>query len=175
MESRGSDAQPSSSNMISLEFVRDSPPGSLGPGSVDDDEYVEYSLDMLADFPTNVEEEERVNCSNVLRFDSFFRVNYRFYPYFSCFYKKCHDFCTVISTQSFQFFVSYLSPELTFSSRIMAFERGTLMGMEKSLILAVENSSSDRFEKKSKGLGTELLLLQRSLHQSRQKKHQKSG
>ncbi|XP_057771847.1 uncharacterized protein LOC130991575 isoform X2 [Salvia miltiorrhiza] len=60
VESRGSDAQPSTSNMISLEFPRDSPHGSLGPGSVDDDEYVEYSLDMLAEFPSNVEEEERM-------------------------------------------------------------------------------------------------------------------
>ncbi|KAL1543193.1 hypothetical protein AAHA92_20200 [Salvia divinorum] len=60
VESRSSDAQPSTSNMISLEFSRDSPHGSLGPGSVDDDEYVEYSLDMLAEFPSNVEEEERM-------------------------------------------------------------------------------------------------------------------
>lgn len=61
VESRGSDTHPSTSNMISLEFSKDSPHGSLGPGSVDDDEYVEYSFDMLADFPNNVEEEERVN------------------------------------------------------------------------------------------------------------------
>ncbi|XP_042064777.1 uncharacterized protein LOC121808376 isoform X2 [Salvia splendens] len=60
VESRSSDAQPSTSNMISLEFSRDSPHGSLGLGSVDDDEYVEYSLDMLAEFPSNVEEEERM-------------------------------------------------------------------------------------------------------------------
>lgn len=60
VESRGSDAHPSTSNMISLEFSKDSPHDSLGPGSVDDDEYVEYSLDMLADFPNNVEEEERM-------------------------------------------------------------------------------------------------------------------
>ncbi|KAG6431117.1 hypothetical protein SASPL_109192 [Salvia splendens] len=60
VESRSSDAQPSTSNMISLEFPRDSPHGSLVPGSIDDDEYVEYSLDMMADFPSNVEEEERM-------------------------------------------------------------------------------------------------------------------
>ncbi|KAL1548552.1 hypothetical protein AAHA92_16770 [Salvia divinorum] len=60
VESRSSDAQPSTSNMISLEFPRDTPHGSLGPGSIDDDEYVEYSLDMMADFPSNVEEEERM-------------------------------------------------------------------------------------------------------------------
>lgn len=56
--------------MISLEFPRDSPHGSLGPGSVDDDEYVEYSLDMLAEFPSNVEEEERVNASHVFALSS---------------------------------------------------------------------------------------------------------
>ncbi|KAL7123910.1 hypothetical protein ABFS83_14G013600 [Erythranthe nasuta] len=59
VESRGSDSQASSSNMISFELSSTSPHGSL-PASIDDDEYVEYSLDTLADFPTNVEEEERM-------------------------------------------------------------------------------------------------------------------
>ncbi|KAL9140090.1 hypothetical protein ABFS82_14G013200 [Erythranthe guttata] len=59
VESRGLDSQASSSNMISFELSSTSPRGSL-PASIDDDEYVEYSLDTLADFPTNVEEEERM-------------------------------------------------------------------------------------------------------------------
>ncbi|KAL3828835.1 hypothetical protein ACJIZ3_017637 [Penstemon smallii] len=58
VESRGSDS--SSSNMISFELSNGTPQGSLVPASIDDDEYVEYSLDTLADFPSNVEEEERM-------------------------------------------------------------------------------------------------------------------
>lgn len=60
VESRECDSQPSSSNMISFDLSNSS---NVPAGSVDDDEYVEYSLDMLADFPTNVEEEERVKKS----------------------------------------------------------------------------------------------------------------
>lgn len=66
VEKRVSDSYPSTSNMISLELSKGSPHGSHVPGSVDDDEYVEYPLDMLADFPSNVEEEERVSVTNVL-------------------------------------------------------------------------------------------------------------
>ncbi|CAI9771017.1 unnamed protein product [Fraxinus pennsylvanica] len=58
-EGTGSDSLASSSNMISFELSGDSPHGTL-PASIDDDEYVEYPLDNLADFPSNVEEEERM-------------------------------------------------------------------------------------------------------------------
>ncbi|KAL3812729.1 hypothetical protein ACJIZ3_013997 [Penstemon smallii] len=57
VESRGSDSHPSSSNMISYELTDGSP---HVPTSIDDDEYVECSRDTLADFPSNVEEEERM-------------------------------------------------------------------------------------------------------------------
>ncbi|KAL6503432.1 hypothetical protein OROGR_025355 [Orobanche gracilis] len=57
VESRDSDSQASSSNMISFEL---SGAGSHAPLSINDDEYVEYPLDTLADFPSNVEEEERM-------------------------------------------------------------------------------------------------------------------
>ncbi|KAL8515413.1 hypothetical protein ACS0TY_014204 [Phlomoides rotata] len=63
VESRESDSQPSSSNMISFDLSN----SSNVPGSVDDDEYVEYSLDMLADFPNNVEEEERMVMVAILK------------------------------------------------------------------------------------------------------------
>ncbi|KAG8373023.1 hypothetical protein BUALT_Bualt12G0127800 [Buddleja alternifolia] len=54
VESRSSDSQPSSSNMISFELSGASPHSSNVPTSIDDDEYVEYSLDTLADFPSNM-------------------------------------------------------------------------------------------------------------------------
>ncbi|KAK6117280.1 hypothetical protein DH2020_048974 [Rehmannia glutinosa] len=64
VESRGSDSCPSSSNMISFELSKSS---SHVPGLMDDDdEYVEYPLDTLADFPTNVEEEERMFMEAIL-------------------------------------------------------------------------------------------------------------
>ncbi|KAL3634563.1 hypothetical protein CASFOL_021617 [Castilleja foliolosa] len=62
VENRVSDSQASSSNnMISFELSGSSPHGSHNrPISIDDNEYVEYPLDTLADFPSNVEEEERM-------------------------------------------------------------------------------------------------------------------
>ncbi|KAK6117296.1 hypothetical protein DH2020_048967 [Rehmannia glutinosa] len=64
VESRGSDSCPSSSNMINFELSKSSPhmPGLMD----DDDEYVEYPLDTLADFPTNLEEEERMFMEAIL-------------------------------------------------------------------------------------------------------------
>ncbi|KAK6130398.1 hypothetical protein DH2020_035808 [Rehmannia glutinosa] len=64
VESRGSDSCPSSSNMISFELSKSSRhvPGLMD----DDDEYVEYPLDTLADFPSNVEEEERMFMEAIL-------------------------------------------------------------------------------------------------------------
>lgn len=50
----------SSSKMISFELSNGHPYGPNVPASIDDDQYVEYPLDNLADFPSNVEEEERM-------------------------------------------------------------------------------------------------------------------
>ena len=56
-EGSGTKPVPSSSKMINFEFTN----GHHVPTSIDDDEYIEYPLDNLADFPSNVEEEERVS------------------------------------------------------------------------------------------------------------------
>ncbi|GFQ01278.1 hypothetical protein PHJA_002271700 [Phtheirospermum japonicum] len=62
VENRGCDSHASSSNnMISFELSGSSPHVSHNkPISIDDNEYVEYPLDTLADFPSNIEEEERM-------------------------------------------------------------------------------------------------------------------
>ncbi|XP_073308059.1 uncharacterized protein [Primulina huaijiensis] len=65
VESRGCDSHPSSSSMISFELSNGSH-CSHEPASIDDDEYVEYPLDTLSDFPSNVEEEERMFMEAVL-------------------------------------------------------------------------------------------------------------
>uniref|UniRef100_A0A5B7BHQ8 AB hydrolase-1 domain-containing protein n=1 Tax=Davidia involucrata TaxID=16924 RepID=A0A5B7BHQ8_DAVIN len=59
-EGSGTEPIPSSSKMISFEFSNGHPCGPHVPTSVDDDEYVEYPLDNVADFPCNLEEEERM-------------------------------------------------------------------------------------------------------------------
>ena len=51
------DPSPSSSDMISFEFSNGHP---HVPAPMDDDQYVEYQLEDLAGFPSDVEEEERV-------------------------------------------------------------------------------------------------------------------
>ncbi|XP_057956728.1 uncharacterized protein LOC131150160 isoform X2 [Malania oleifera] len=62
MKEEGPENDPlsSSSKMISFELSNGHPYGPQVPASIDDDQYVEYSLDDLADFPCNVEEEERM-------------------------------------------------------------------------------------------------------------------
>ncbi|KAF3457228.1 hypothetical protein FNV43_RR01885 [Rhamnella rubrinervis] len=50
----------SSSKMISFEFSNGHPYGPHVPTTMDDDQYVEYPLDDLSGFPTDVEEEERM-------------------------------------------------------------------------------------------------------------------
>ncbi|XP_009339931.2 uncharacterized protein LOC103932104 [Pyrus x bretschneideri] len=55
-----SDNGPSSSDMISFEFANGSPCGPHVPTTMDDDQYVEYQLDDLAGFPSDVDEEERM-------------------------------------------------------------------------------------------------------------------
>ncbi|KAK6146135.1 hypothetical protein DH2020_020004 [Rehmannia glutinosa] len=67
VEGRGSDSQASSSNMISFELSGAGPHGSHMPVSINDDEYVEYPLDTLADFPCNLEEEERATVLESLK------------------------------------------------------------------------------------------------------------
>ena len=47
--------------MISFDFSNGDPCGPLVPTTMDDDQYVEYELDDLAGFPSDVEEEERVS------------------------------------------------------------------------------------------------------------------
>lgn len=47
--------------MISFELSNGNAYGHNVPASIDDDEYVEYTLDNLADFPSTMEEEERVS------------------------------------------------------------------------------------------------------------------
>lgn len=60
--SSGDNNASSSSKMISFDFANGDPFVPHVPAaSIDDDDYVEYSLDNLADFPSNVEEEERVS------------------------------------------------------------------------------------------------------------------
>ncbi|PIN15495.1 putative alpha/beta hydrolase [Handroanthus impetiginosus] len=60
VESMDSDSYPSSSNMISFELSKSSPHASLVHGLIDNGEYMEYPLDNLTDFPTKVDEEERM-------------------------------------------------------------------------------------------------------------------
>ncbi|CAN6726334.1 unnamed protein product [Malus baccata var. baccata] len=54
------DNGPSSSDMISFEFANGSPGGPHVPTTMDDDQYVEYQLDDLEGFPSDVDEEERM-------------------------------------------------------------------------------------------------------------------
>ncbi|KAK2646867.1 hypothetical protein Ddye_022062 [Dipteronia dyeriana] len=51
---------PSSSNMISFELSNGDPYGPHVPTTTNEDQFVEYQLDDLAGFPSNVEEEERM-------------------------------------------------------------------------------------------------------------------
>ncbi|KAK4856771.1 hypothetical protein QYF36_020991 [Acer negundo] len=51
---------PSSSNMISFELSNGNPYGPHVPTMTNEDQFVEYQLDDLAGFPSNVEEEERM-------------------------------------------------------------------------------------------------------------------
>lgn len=54
---------PSSSNLISFDLSNGDAPDR---NPIDDDDYVEYSLDNLADFPSSMEEEERMLMEAVL-------------------------------------------------------------------------------------------------------------
>lgn len=60
------DSAASSSKMISFELSNGDPFGPNVPASIDDDDYVEYPLDNMADFPSNVDEEERMLMKAVL-------------------------------------------------------------------------------------------------------------
>ncbi|XP_049358946.1 uncharacterized protein LOC125823640 isoform X1 [Solanum verrucosum] len=65
-EGTGTYSAPSSSKMISFELSNGDPFGPNVPASIDDDDYVEYPLDNMADFPSNVDEEERMLMKAVL-------------------------------------------------------------------------------------------------------------
>ncbi|KAK9137105.1 hypothetical protein Sjap_007699 [Stephania japonica] len=56
----------SSSDLISFELSNGHPYFPLDPTTIDDEQYVEYSLDTLSDFPSNMEEEERMLMEAVL-------------------------------------------------------------------------------------------------------------
>ncbi|GAB4843486.1 hypothetical protein Ancab_013447 [Ancistrocladus abbreviatus] len=56
----GNDSFSSSSGMISFELSNGHPYGPQVPMPIDDDHYVEYPLDYSADFPCDLEEEERM-------------------------------------------------------------------------------------------------------------------
>ncbi|KAH7573682.1 hypothetical protein JRO89_XS03G0191100 [Xanthoceras sorbifolium] len=59
-EGTSGNQSPSSSNMISFEISNGTPYGPHVPTMTNDDQYVEYQLDDLSGFPSNVEEEERM-------------------------------------------------------------------------------------------------------------------
>lgn len=59
----------SASDMISFELSGGHPYGPHVPTAMDDDQYVEYQLDDLAGFPSNVEEEERVRQTSLIYFN----------------------------------------------------------------------------------------------------------
>lgn len=65
-EGTGAHSAPSSSKMISFELSNGEPFGPNVPASIDDDDYVEYPLDNMADFPSNVDEEEMMLMKAVL-------------------------------------------------------------------------------------------------------------
>ncbi|KAG5627960.1 hypothetical protein H5410_013178 [Solanum commersonii] len=65
-EGTGTYSAPSSSKMISFELSNGDPFGPNVPASIDDDDYVEYPLDNMANFPSNVDEEERMLMKAVL-------------------------------------------------------------------------------------------------------------
>ncbi|KAJ4956604.1 hypothetical protein NE237_013387 [Protea cynaroides] len=71
-EKEGSEKEPasSSSGLISFEFSNGDLYGPQVPTTIDDDdddeEYVEYPLDGIADFPCNIEEEERMLMAAVM-------------------------------------------------------------------------------------------------------------
>lgn len=54
--------------MISFEFSNGDPCGPHVPTTMDDDQYVEYELDDLTGFPSDVEEEQRVSHFWVISF-----------------------------------------------------------------------------------------------------------
>lgn len=58
--------------MISFELSNGHPYGPHVPTTMDDDQYVEYQLEDLTGFPSNVEEEERV--SQTILFISLFAM-----------------------------------------------------------------------------------------------------
>lgn len=60
VEAVGTESPSSSSRMISFELANGQPYGPHVPIAFDDDQYVEYSLDNMPEFPRDLEEEERM-------------------------------------------------------------------------------------------------------------------
>lgn len=56
----GADSSSSSSRLINFELANGQPYGPHVPSSLEDDHFVEYPLDYSADFPCDLEEEERM-------------------------------------------------------------------------------------------------------------------
>ncbi|EXC05734.1 hypothetical protein L484_011315 [Morus notabilis] len=65
-DQKGDDLCSSSSQMISFEFTNGSQCGPHLPTTMDDDQYVEYELDDLSGFPSDVDEEKRMFMEAVL-------------------------------------------------------------------------------------------------------------
>lgn len=59
-EAVGTESSSSSSGMISFELANGQPFGPQVPIAIDDDQYVEYPLDTMAEFPRDLDEEERM-------------------------------------------------------------------------------------------------------------------
>ncbi|CAL0325836.1 unnamed protein product [Lupinus luteus] len=59
-EEKYADHFPSTSSLISFELSNGQPYGPQVPTALDDDQYVEYELDDLSEFPSSAEEEERM-------------------------------------------------------------------------------------------------------------------
>ncbi|XP_048493911.1 uncharacterized protein LOC104886965 isoform X2 [Beta vulgaris subsp. vulgaris] len=59
-ETLGTESSSSSSGMISFELANGQPYGPHVPIAFDDDQYVEYPLDTMAEFPRDSQEEERM-------------------------------------------------------------------------------------------------------------------
>lgn len=60
-EAAGTESPSSSSGMISFELNNCQPYGPHVPIAIDDEQYVEYPLDTMTEFPRDMEEEERVS------------------------------------------------------------------------------------------------------------------
>lgn len=70
-EAVGTESSSSNSRLISFELANGQPFGPQVPIAIDDDQYVEYPLDTMVEFPRDFDEEERVGQVKVLLFFMF--------------------------------------------------------------------------------------------------------